>query len=80
MPGVCKAAGKTAIRRAIDAERKKYEKREAKKKECQESGVEYMSDEEKEEEIIPYITKDMLKSALSGARRSVSKQDHELSG
>jgi transitional endoplasmic reticulum ATPase len=75
--GVCKAAGKTAIRRAIDQERKKFEAREAKKKAAADAGEGYVSDEEEEAEIIPYITKDMLKSALSGARRSVSKQDLE---
>lgn len=36
-----------------------------------------MSDEEKGEDVVPWITKDMLQKALNVARRSVSKQDLE---
>ncbi len=77
--GVCKAAAKTAIRRAIEAERAKMLAKEAKKKAAEEAGVEYVEEEEdeKESDVIPYITKDMLKSALSGAKRSVAKADLE---
>lgn len=75
--GVCKAAGRTAIRGCIAYERKKFDAREAKKKECAEKGIDYESDNEPEVEQIPYITKAMLQSALSFARRSVTKQDLE---
>jgi len=75
--GVCKAAARNAIRGCIAEERKKYDAREAKKKACEEKGEEYKSDDEPEEEQIPFITKQMLLSALSYARRSVSKADLE---
>jgi len=51
--------------------------RRKKKKACEGKGEEYHSDEEPEVEQIPYITKQMLLSALSYARRSVSKADLE---
>lgn len=76
LEGVCKAATKTAIRACIAAERAKFEKREAKKKECEEKKIDYESDEEMEEQI-PFITKANLMSALSYARRSVTKADLE---
>jgi len=79
--GVCKSAAKTAIRGMIDIERKKWEEKEAKKKECAEKGIEYKSDEDvpaaEGKDEIPFITKSMLDSALSYARRSVTKQDLE---
>jgi len=76
--GVCKNAAKNAIRSCINQERKKWERREAKKKAAEEKGEEYHSDEEKDEEDpVPYITKKMLLSSLSGAKRSVTKQDLE---
>jgi len=83
--GVCKSAAKTAIRGMIDIERRKWEAKEAKKKECAEKGIEYKSDDEAEvaadgkaaPDEIPFITKSMLDSALSYARRSVTKQDLE---
>jgi len=74
---VCMSSAKHAIRGAINMERKKFEAREAKKAEAEEKGEEYMSDEEEEEEITPFITKNMLMSALSGARRSVTPADLE---
>lgn len=75
---VCKSAGKTAIRGCIAQERRKIERKEAKKKEAEDKGEEYESEEEvEEEELIPYITKQMITSALSVARRSVSKADLE---
>ncbi len=75
--GVCKAAAKTAIRSCIDTERKKFEAREAKKKKAAEEGKEYESDEEdkKEEDVMPFLTVDMIKSALALARRSVTQAD-----
>jgi len=72
--GICKAAAKTAIRRAIDSERKKWEEREAAKKAAEEAGTEFVEEEEKDD-ANPYITKDMLLSALKYARPSVSKAD-----
>lgn len=75
---VCKAAAKAAIRSAINAERLRFEAKQAKKKECEEKGVDYVSDDDTQmEDPVPYITKNMLMSALSGARRSVSKADLE---
>jgi len=76
---VCMSSAKHAIRGAINAERKKFEAREAKKAAAEEKGEEYMSDEEEEEEeeVMPFITKAMLISALSGAKRSVTPADLE---
>lgn len=74
---ICKASAKTAIRRCISAERRKWELREARKKEAEEAGEEYESEDEEEEEMIPFITKAMIMSAMSNARRSVSKADLE---
>jgi transitional endoplasmic reticulum ATPase len=77
--GVCKSSAKTAIRGMIDIERRKWERKEAKKKECEEKKIDYVSDEEPadQKEEIPFITKGMLDSALAYARRSVTKQDLE---
>jgi transitional endoplasmic reticulum ATPase len=75
--GICKASAKSAIRGCIKMEREKWERREARKKKCEEDGTAYESDEEAEEEPIPYITKPMLMSAMSYARRSVTKADLE---
>jgi len=74
---ICKSAAKHAIRTAIDTERKKWLAREAKKKECAEKEIDYESDDDEEEEAVPYITRDMLLSALSVARRSVTTADLE---
>jgi len=74
--GVCKSAAKHAIRASIDAERKKWLAKEAKKKEAEEKGEDYESDSDSDdEEHVPYITKAMLLSALSVARRSVTTAD-----
>jgi len=76
--GVCKAAAKGAIRRCIAQERKKWEAREARKAAAEEKGEDYESEEEAEEdEIMPFITKKMMVSAMSYARRSVTKADLE---
>lgn len=77
--GVCKSAAKTAIRGCIAAERKKWEAREAKKKAAEEKGEEYESDDDEDEldDTPPSLTKAMLVSALSYARRSVTKADLE---
>jgi len=77
--GVCKSSAKSAIRGMIEIERKAWERKEAKKKECEEKKIDYVSDEEPAEskDEIPYITKSMLDSALAYARRSVTKQDLE---
>jgi len=77
LSGICKAAAKIAIRGCIDQERKAWEKREAKKKECEEKKIDYVSDEEKDDDLNPFITKQMLLNALSQARRSVTKADLE---
>jgi len=77
--GVCKNAAKNAIRSCINQERRKWEAKEAKKKAAEEKGEEYHSDEEKDDEPdpVPYITKKMLLSSLSGAKISVTKADLE---
>lgn len=77
--GICKAAGKGAIRGAIAAERATFEAKEAKKKAAQDAGLEYHSDEETapQPDIVPYLTKEMLLSALRQSKRSVSRADLE---
>jgi len=72
---VCKNAAKTAIRNAINEERRRWEAKEAKRKEAEEKGLEFNEDEEKTEDPVPYITKKMMLHALSHARRSVSSED-----
>merc|ERR1712127_773108 len=68
---ISKNAAKHAIRNCIDHERTLWLKKEAKKKECAEKEIEYEIDEEEvgHEEAIPYITRAMLLSSLSVARR-----------
>jgi len=79
LAAICKAAAKTAIRRAIAAERRKFEANLARKAEAEEKGEVYVEDPTVGDEIdtTPNLTKDMLLSALSGSRRSVTKQDLE---
>jgi len=77
LAGICKAAAKAAIRDCIASERKKYEDREAKKKECEAKGVEFKEDEKDEQDAVPYITKKMLMSALATSRKSVSREELE---
>lgn len=77
LASICKQAGKTAIRRAITQERNQFERKEQRKKEAADAGVDYVSEDEKEDDVVPWITKDMLQKALNVARRSVSKQDLE---
>ena len=77
LAAICKAAAKTAIRRAIAAERKKFEEREEKRKEADEKGEPFVEPEDDGADLTPFITRDMLLSALSGSRRSVTKQDLE---
>lgn len=77
LASICKMAGKMAIRGAIAAERKKFEKQEAKKKECEEKGIPYEEDLDMGEDVVPFITKDMLMKALNASKRSVSKTDLE---
>jgi transitional endoplasmic reticulum ATPase len=77
LAGICKAAAKAAIRDCISAERKKYEDREAKKKECEAKGIEFKEDEKEEQDAVPYITKKMLMSALATSRKSVSREELE---
>jgi transitional endoplasmic reticulum ATPase len=74
---VCKNAAKMAIRSAINEERKIWEAKEAKKKECEEKGIEYKEEENAHPDPVPYITKNMLLTALKSARPSVSAKDVE---
>lgn len=73
--GLCKAAAKIAIRACIDQERNAWEKKEKKKKECEEKKIEYVSDDDKEEDKVPYITNQMFDLAIRGSRPSVSQSD-----
>ena len=77
LAAVCKSAAKHAIRQTIYLERQRWLQKEEKRKEAEEKGIDYDSDAEDEdaEDLVPYITKKMLLSALNNARRSVSKAD-----
>jgi len=75
--GVCKAAAKNAIRNCISAERAIWTRKEEKRREAEEKGMEYVSDDEGEEDPTPFITKEMLDKSLKNASRSVSKADLE---
>jgi len=75
--GICKASAKSAIRLCIDAERRIFEKKEAKRKAAEAEGKEYDSDNDEElkdeKDLVPYITKEMLKDALENTAPSVTK-------
>ena len=73
--GVCSAAAKIAIRGAIAAERRQFEEKDQRRRAAEEKGEEYDPTADVFEDVVPYITMDMLQSALKGARRSVSKAD-----
>jgi len=50
-------------------------KKEKKKKECEEKAIEYVSDDDKEEDKVPYMTNEMFENAIRGCRPSVSQSD-----
>jgi len=75
---ICKAAAKTAIRRSIADERRKFEANESNRREAEEKGETYVEPAPSDEDDqIPFITKAMLLTALQSSRRSVTKQDLE---
>jgi len=74
---ICKAAAKTAIRRSIADERRKFEENERLRREAEEKNETFVEPAPTEDDQIPFITKQMLLSALSSSRRSVTKQDLE---
>jgi len=75
--GICKASAKSAIRLCIDAERRRFEKKEERRKQAEAEGKEYDSDNDAElkdeKDLVPYITKEMLKEALENTAPSVTK-------
>jgi len=75
---IARTSSAAAIRKAIEQERKVWEAKEAKKKEAEEKGMEYHSDEEDEQkDMVPYITKDMLMESLQNSAPSVTKEQLE---
>jgi len=74
---ICKAAAKTAIRRSIADERRKFEESEQRRREAEEKNETYVEPPPSDDDEIPFITKAMLMSALATSRRSVTKQDLE---
>jgi len=77
--GVCKAAAKHAIRGAIEQERKREERRQQRMKAAEEKkeAIPDDIDEDKEPDLIPFLTREMLLSALNNTQRSVKKSDLE---
>jgi len=77
LSGVCSAAAKEAIRLCIDAERVKFTKKEEKRKAAAEKDEVYDSDNDEEmkdeKDLVPYITKDMLKDSMENSKPSVTK-------
>merc|ERR1719219_2535147 len=71
--GVAKSAAKIAIRYQIEASVAKVKAKQKARKDAEAAGVEYMSDDEEEEDQFPTITMKMLETALEGSQRSVTE-------
>jgi len=73
LAGVAKAAAKIAIRYQIEASVNKVKAKQKARKEAEAEGIDYMSDDEEEEDDFPTITMKMLETALAGSNRSVTE-------
>jgi len=76
--GIAKVAAKLAIRRTIAKQVQRLKDKEAKMKLAEESGTEYVEEEEnKEEDEVPMITMEMMTAALKESKRSVSPSEYQ---
>jgi len=77
--GICKAAAKVAIRNQIESQVAKVKAKAAAREEAVAQGIEYMSDDEDEEEgdDVPTITMQMMLLALQESTRSVTETDYK---
>jgi len=81
--GIAKVAAKLAIRRTIAKQVQKLKDKEAKMKLAEESGTEYVPEEEEAEEEkdkedeVPMITMEMMTAALKESKRSVSPAEYQ---
>merc|ERR1719219_3041356 len=71
--GVAKSAAKIAIRYQIEASVNKVKAKQKARKEAEAEGIDYMSDDEEEEDAFPTITMKMLETALAASNRSVTE-------
>ena len=82
LAGIAKVAAKIAIRQTIEKQVTRLKEKERKRKECEDAGVEYVSDDEQndeanQEDSIPMITMEMLQMALKESKRSVSPSEYQ---
>jgi len=76
--GVCKVAAKIAIRFSINAELERAKAKEAKRRDMEEQGLEYNSDDEEElDDPVPTMTKRMLLAALKDSHPSVTRSQYQ---
>jgi len=77
--GIAKVAAKLAIRRTIAKQVQKLKDKEANMKLAEESGTEYVAEEEAEdkEDEVPMITMEMMAAALKESKRSVSPAEYQ---
>jgi len=77
--GIAKVAAKLAIRRTIAKQVQKLKDKEAKMKLAEESGTQYVEEEEEtgKEDEVPMITMEMMGGALKESKRSVSPSEYQ---
>jgi transitional endoplasmic reticulum ATPase len=77
LAGIAKVAAKLAIRQTIAKQVSRLKQKEMKRKQAEESGTEYVSDEEEEQDEVPMITMEMLKASLKESKRSVTTAEYQ---
>merc|ERR1719205_316941 len=74
--GICKNAAKIAIRNQIEAQVAKVKTKAAAREEALAEGIEYMSDDDEDDDV-PTITMSMMLLALQDSTRSVTEADYK---
>merc|ERR1712156_576560 len=75
--GICKGAAKIAIRTQIEKKVAQVKAQKAAREAAIANGVEYMSEDEEEEDDVPTITMQMLLLAMQDAPRSVTQAEYQ---
>jgi len=75
--GIAKVAAKIAIRRQIEYQVSKVKAKQQAREDAVAQGIDYMSEEEEEEDTVPTITMNMLQHALNESNRSVSEASYK---
>merc|ERR1712156_971609 len=75
--GICKSAAKIAIRTQIEKKVAQVKAQKAAREAAIANGVEYMSEDEEEEDDVPTITMQMLLLAMQDAPRSVTQAEYQ---